>query len=395
MDAASEGGALPEERRVCAPKEVPGQPPPARCAVLESMCIRVCAPAHVYGCTHVHFVSVLCWVHTYECLWFRCARVRICECTHVCTYYHALHERLHVWECGSPSSVGACVCTLAGACVCECDLGSGNQFPRCLRPCPRRGSQRGPQCGPQHGGRRCPPSCLIADTSVFLHLGAATPSPSPLLPAAGPAGWTHSSDARTLRGGDTEAVSPPAPGSAPLPVKGATRGPPSVLRGSARLEGARSWRGGGVARRPLRGRAAPRGGGRLSPPRCWKRLPLPAGGQVHTWEGTHLTVPAPLSLLGALAVSRVDDTAATLTWPSTPGLRVGLGAGRPSAGSVEPPNVPDLMAAAAARAPSPAGAALRRLPPRGSLGSTAGPQARPAAPEPRPDRGRVCHSVLG
>lgn len=300
MDPASEGGTLPEEKRVCASKEVAaGQLPPARCAVLESMCTRVCAPAHMYGRTHVHFVSVLCWGHTYECLWFHCARVRICECTHVCTCYHALHEWLHVWECGSPSSVGACVCTLAGACACGCDLGPGNRSPLCLRPRPRRGSQRGPQCDPQHGGRRYPPSCLIADTSVFLHLGATALSPSPLFPAAGPAGWTHSSDARTLRSGDTEAASPPAPGSAPLPVKGAMRGPPSVLQGSARLEQARSWHG-GLARRPLRGRAAPRGGGCLSPPRCWKCLPLPAGGRVHTWEGTASLSPSLFISLGLL-----------------------------------------------------------------------------------------------
>lgn len=42
---------MPEERRVCAPQEVAaGQLPPAGCAVLESMCRRVWAPAHMYGC---------------------------------------------------------------------------------------------------------------------------------------------------------------------------------------------------------------------------------------------------------------------------------------------------------------------------------------------------------
>lgn len=71
-----------------------------------------------------------------------------------------------MWECGGPSSVGACVCTLAGACACGCDLGPGNRSPLCLRPRPRRRPRRGPQRDPHMEGDGAPPGCLIANTSV-------------------------------------------------------------------------------------------------------------------------------------------------------------------------------------------------------------------------------------
>ena len=61
------------------------------------------------------------------------------------------------------------------------------------------------------------PGCLIADTSMFLLLGATTQVT--LLPATGPAGWTIQR-CWTLQKWRREAASPPAPGSVPFPVKG-------------------------------------------------------------------------------------------------------------------------------------------------------------------------------
>lgn len=262
--------------------------PPASCHLPGVLCSKACADVcgRLLTCTdaRVHFVS--------ECA--GCTHRSACGFTvHVCVPV-SVHTRAHViMLCRS-----GCMCGSVGARALWVPACAPSQVR--VRVGVTWGLATAPHCACGHvlgvdpgvapsvtptWRATVPPRLFDCKHLRVLHLGAVALSPSPLLPAAGPAAWTHSSDAGTLRSGDTEAASPPAPGSAPLPVKGAMRGPPSVLQGSARLEQARSWHE-GLARRPLRGRAAPRGGGCLSPPRCWKCLPLPAGGRVHTWEGT-------------------------------------------------------------------------------------------------------------
>lgn len=88
---ASERGVLPEEKRVCNPKEV-ATAQSLLCALLER-CVYVCVQVLpcMDACMCTCEFSAL-GVHTHECLWFLCTGVCICECTHMFTSCHTLHE---------------------------------------------------------------------------------------------------------------------------------------------------------------------------------------------------------------------------------------------------------------------------------------------------------------